>query len=110
MKNRPPGAPIRLWVPGCASGEEAYSIAISLVEFLSDGATDTPIQMLGTDLNDVAIAHARRGLYPFTIEKDVSAERLGRFFVREEHGYRLTRRIRELCTFARHNVTPDPPF
>jgi two-component system CheB/CheR fusion protein len=110
VKNRRSGAPIRVWVPGCASGEEAYSIAVCLVEFLSDNATDSPIQIFGTDLNDEAIARARRGLYPFTIEKDVSAERLGRFFVRQEHGYRVAQRIRELCTFARHNVTRDPPF
>ena len=111
MKDRPADAPIRVWVAGCSSGEEAYSIAIALIEFLeSSGAVDGQINVFATDLSEAAIARARAGLYPESIVADVSAERLSRFFTKEVHGYRVTRRVRDLCVFATQNIVRDPPF
>jgi len=111
MKERPADAPIRVWVAGCSSGEEAYSLAITLLEFLEGtGAADTAIHVFATDLSEVAIARARAGLYPETIEADVSSDRLSRFFIREDGGYRVIRRVRDLCVFATQNIVRDPPF
>ncbi len=102
--------PIRIWVPGCASGEEAYSIAISLLEFLGDEAPLHAIQIFATDIDERALQIARSGVYPQLIEQNVSRERLQRFFVRHEKGYQLARHVRDLVVFARHNVGRDPPF
>jgi two-component system CheB/CheR fusion protein len=110
LKRREPGESIRIWVPGCATGQEAYSVAICIVESLGGSTLTTPIQVFATDLSDAAIASARAGLYPHAIETDVSPERLRRFFVREAHGYRVAKAIRELCVFAPQNITSDPPF
>ena len=111
MRERDQNAPIRVWVAGCSSGEEAYSIAITLLEFIErSSATDTTISIFATDLSEVAIARARAGLYPASIEADVSAERLSRFFTKEDAGYRVTRRVRDLCVFANQNIVRDPPF
>ena len=105
-----PSTPARVWVPGCATGEEAYSIAICLLEYLGDDAQDIPAQIFATDVNEAAIATARAALYPVNIEADVSPERLNRFFVKEERGYRVSEAVRSLCVFAVQNVTADPPF
>ncbi|MBA2409923.1 MAG: protein-glutamate O-methyltransferase CheR [Gammaproteobacteria bacterium] len=102
--------PLRIWVPGCASGEEAYSIAICLVEFLGARAPEVPIQIFGTDVNEEIIATARAGRYPESIAEDISEARLKRFFVRIDDGYQVTKSIRDLCLFARQNVTRDAPF
>jgi two-component system CheB/CheR fusion protein len=102
--------PIRIWVPGCATGEEVYSIAIALLEFLGERAGGTRIQIFGTDLSAAAIAHARTGRYPESIAERVSAERLQRFFVRDDHHYCIAKSVRDLCIFAPHNVARDPPF
>jgi two-component system CheB/CheR fusion protein len=110
LEQRPAGSAIRIWVPGCASGEEAYSVAIALLEFLGDRASSTRVQVFATDLSESAIATARAGLYPSSIEEDVSAQRLERFFVKADRGYRVARAVRAMCIFARHNVTEDPPF
>ncbi len=102
--------PLRLWIPGCATGEEVYSIAISLIEFLG-GRTDVPvIQIFGTDLSEPAIEKARKGEYPESLVRDVSTERLERFFVKFDHRYQITKSIRNLCIFARQDVAYDPPF
>jgi two-component system CheB/CheR fusion protein len=74
--------PIRIWLPGCSTGEEAYSVAIALLEFLGDDASGVPIQIFATDVSETAIEHARNGLYPETIAADLSPERLRRFFTR----------------------------
>jgi two-component system CheB/CheR fusion protein len=92
-----PEMPIRVWVPGCASGEEAYSIAICLVEFFSERAATPPIQLFATDINEAALVKARAGIYSDSIAQDVSAERLRRFFTRTEAGYRISKPIRGLC-------------
>ena len=102
--------PIRIWVPGCASGEEAYSHAISLVEWLGDERNDVPIQIFGTDLSESAIQRARAGIYKENIEADVSTLRLRRFFQRVDGGYQIRKGIRDLCVFSTQNVFNDPPF
>jgi two-component system CheB/CheR fusion protein len=110
LQRREPGGAIRIWVPGCATGQEAYSLAISVVESLGDAPNATPIQLFATDLSEAAITMARAGLYPHAIEADISPERLRRFFVKEAHGYRVAKAIRELCIFAPQNIARDPPF
>lgn len=111
IKDRPPSAPIRVWVPGCSTGQEAYSIAIALLEFFDDKPARPPFQIFATDLSDqTALDKARVGIFPDSIEAEVSAERLRRFFRREDHVYRIDKSIRDMCVFARQNVTSDPPF
>jgi two-component system, chemotaxis family, CheB/CheR fusion protein len=102
--------PIRIWVPGCASGEEVYSIAMALVEYLGEQASFAGIQIFGTDVSEAAIEKARAGRYGDSITEDVSAERLKRFFVKEDHDYHIAKSLRDLCIFARQDVTRDPPF
>jgi two-component system CheB/CheR fusion protein len=102
--------PIRIWVPGCSTGEEAYSHAITLVEFLAERKIEVPVQIFGTDLSEIAIAKARAGIYPENIAADVSVERLNRFFLRHEAGYQISKTIRDLCIFSTQNVFSDPPF
>jgi two-component system CheB/CheR fusion protein len=101
---------VRIWTPGCASGEETYSVAIALLEFLGDKAAQIPIQFFGTDVSDLSVTKARNGLYPENIQGDVSPERLRRFFTKGENGYRVSKMIRDMCIFAQHNVLNDPPF
>jgi two-component system, chemotaxis family, CheB/CheR fusion protein len=100
----------RIWTPGCASGEETYSVAIALLEFLADDASRVPIQFFGTDVSDLSVAKARNGAYPENIQGDVSQDRLRRFFTKVEGGYRVSKIIRDMCIFAQHNVLNDPPF
>ena len=110
MRNRSRQDPIRLWVPGCSTGEEVYSLAIALLEALGEGAGSIPIQIFGTDVSDVALEKARSGLYIENIALDVSPERLRRWFIRVDRGYQISKDIREMCVFARQNVISDPPF
>jgi two-component system, chemotaxis family, CheB/CheR fusion protein len=110
MEHRSPDDPVRVWVPGCSTGEEVYSIAIVLLEFLGGKKMTIPIQVFGTDVSDVAIEHARSGIYPASIAADVSAERLRRFFNKIDGSYRSHKAVRDLCLFARQDVTRDPPF
>ena len=101
---------IRVWVPGCATGEEAYSIAMLLAEHAGAAPDQPPVQVFATDLDEQAIAAAREGFYTNADVADVSEERLLRFFVREPGGYRVRRDLRETVLFAVHNVIRDPPF
>ena len=101
---------IRIWVPACSTGQEAYSIAITLLELLEQKPNAPGIQIFATDVRDTVIEKGRRGYYPEGIENEVSPERLRRFFTREDGGYRVSKTIRDLCVFARQNVTADPPF
>jgi two-component system CheB/CheR fusion protein len=110
MQNRPPDAPLRVWVPGCASGEEAYSLAICLVEYLGTVANATPVKIFATDISDRAIEAARAGAYGEGIAAEVSAQRLQRFFVKTDRGYEISKAVRDVCVFARQDVTKDPPF
>ncbi|HEV2719749.1 MAG TPA: CheR family methyltransferase [Thermoanaerobaculia bacterium] len=109
LRNRDDGVPLRVWVPGCATGEEVYSIAITFFEALPEG-TSCPIQIFGTDVSDVAIDRARAGLYPESALADVSADLQGRFFTRTDEGVRVNKSVRDRCIFARQDLTKDPPF
>jgi two-component system CheB/CheR fusion protein len=110
LKEKPRKEPFRVWVPGCSTGEEAYSIAILLFEVMERRRLRHPIQIFATDLSERAIAVARAGVYPAGIARSVSAVRLRRFFVKSGESYTIGQRIREACTFARQDVTKDPPF
>jgi two-component system, chemotaxis family, CheB/CheR fusion protein len=110
VKDKSPKTPIRIWIAACATGEEAYSIAICLLEFLADRATNPPIQIYATDISESAIAQARSGFYTPSQVADVSPQRLHRFFVQVEGGYEIAKPVRELCVFARQNLISDPPF
>ena len=110
LEARPPDTPLRIWVPGCATGEEAYSLAISVLECLGEHAIQVPVRMFATDLDEGALAKARTGLYLENIELDVSPERLRRFFTKVDVHYQVNPAIPELCTFARHDLCRHPPF
>jgi two-component system, chemotaxis family, CheB/CheR fusion protein len=101
---------IRIWVPGCSTGEEAYSLAIAFTEFLGEKADGISLQIFATDISETALKIGRNGIYPASIAKSVSLERLRRFFVKSDSGFQVQKHIRESCIFARHNVTKDPPF
>jgi two-component system CheB/CheR fusion protein len=102
--------PVRVWVPGCATGEEAYSIAIALLEHLGTEAASVTLQVFATDVSEEAIEKARAGVYPESISADVSAERLRRFFTRIDGELRVNKIVRDSCIFARQDLTRDPPF
>lgn len=110
VQDREANAPVRIWVVGCSSGEEAYTIAIELLEFLESQAQSVGIKIFATDVSMAALDKARLGIYPESISADVSPERLRRFFMRVETGYQISKSIRDLCVFARQDVTRDPPF
>jgi two-component system, chemotaxis family, CheB/CheR fusion protein len=101
---------LRIWVPGCATGEEAYSIAIVALEHAATLADPPAIQIFASDLDANVIRFARQGFYSQAIEADVSADRLQRFFLAESQGYRLRRDVRESVLFAAHDMLNDPPF
>ncbi|MGH6972886.1 MAG: chemotaxis protein CheB, partial [Caulobacteraceae bacterium] len=107
---RRPGDHIRVWAPGCATGEEAYSLGILLLEEAARREVRPEIQVFGSDLDNAALGVARDGCYPAAIEADVSAERLGRFFNREGDHYRVKRELRDIVLFAQHSLLRDPPF
>jgi two-component system CheB/CheR fusion protein len=110
MKNRSMDSALRVWVPGCSTGEEAYSIAICVLEFLSETKSNVSIQIFGTDVSAAAIEKARVGKYAEAVAAEVSPERLRRFFTAVSGGYQVNKSIRETCVFARHNLLQDPPF
>jgi two-component system CheB/CheR fusion protein len=104
------GDPVRVWVPGCSTGEEAYSIAILLQEQAVSAKRNVPAQVFATDIDSDAIERARVGVYPDSISGDVSPERLARFFVRDGDTYRVIKAVRDCLVFAKQDVTKDPPF
>jgi two-component system CheB/CheR fusion protein len=110
IKERAEDAPLRIWVPGCSTGEEAYSLAMVILEYLGTRSTEVPVQIFGTDIDDRAVERARAGVYLERFTADVSAERLKRFFTEVSGGYKISKTIRDMCVFARHDVTRDPPF
>jgi two-component system CheB/CheR fusion protein len=110
IENRGPEDPIRIWVPGCATGEEAYSIAIGLMEFLEDRKVGLSFEVFATDISEAAIEKARAGIYTGAALAHVSPQRLARFFTRTERGYQIAKTVRDACVFARHDVVQDPPF
>ena len=110
--HKSPGAVIRVWSTGCSTGEEAYSIAILLVERMEALKASFPVQVFATDIDSQAIATARTGLFPASIAADLSPERLARFFTAEADGsaYRIHKGIRDLLVFSKQDVIKDPPF
>jgi two-component system CheB/CheR fusion protein len=112
LAGRPEGTVLRAWVAGCSTGEEAYTLAMIFAETLKQtkAAENYSLQIYATDLDKDAIEKARRGLFPENIAADVSPERLARFFVKEEGGYRVNKQIRAMVVFAPQNLIMDPPF
>ncbi|WP_246859497.1 CheR family methyltransferase [Spirosoma sp. KCTC 42546] len=110
IKEKGAREPIRIWVPACSTGQEAYSLAILLIEALGDMASSMTIQVFATDLSEAAVAKARMGSYTKSEVMDVSARRLQRFFTKTDDHYRINRAVRDLCVFAPHNLLKDPPF
>jgi two-component system CheB/CheR fusion protein len=110
LVKRPSGQPLRIWVPGCSSGEEAYSIAMILLEGFGKRVSQMGLQIFGTDVSERAVDQARAGIYPESAMSQVSPARRKRFFVQVEGGYQISKAVRETCIFARHDLTRDPPF
>jgi two-component system, chemotaxis family, CheB/CheR fusion protein len=110
MRERDGGQPIRIWVAGCATGEEAYSLAMIAAEQMAAAPEARLVQIFATDIDKQAIAAAREGVYSLNDAADVSPERLRRFFSQEGENYRVRREIREMVLFAQHNLIKDPPF
>ena len=115
FEGRKPDNPIRVWVAACSTGEEAYSIAITLLEYLwthtrNISQAAMAIQIFATDISETALDRARAGLYPEASVAEISAERLKRFFVRQEGGYQVNKSVRDMCIFAKQNLVKDPPF
>lgn len=109
-KHKPDDYVFRVWVPACASGEEAYSIAILLCELMEKTKQQFHVQIYSTDLDDDAIATARAAIYPDSISLDVNPERLRNYFVKHDAGYRIKKEVREMVIFAIQNIIKDPPF
>jgi two-component system CheB/CheR fusion protein len=111
LKNKISQEPIRIWVPGCSTGEEAYSFAIAIQEFLEEnGNSEEQVQIFGTDVNERNVDKARQGIYPKSIETNVSENRLKRFFTSFNGNYQIAKFIRDKCIFAKQDLTADPPF
>jgi two-component system CheB/CheR fusion protein len=115
---KPDDGPVRIWIPGCSTGEEVYSIAIAVNEYIWEEARNLKVafsgaktvQIFATDISDISLDRARSGLYTEAAVADVSAERLKRFFVKLEKGYQVDKPLREMCIFAKQNIAKDPPF
>jgi two-component system, chemotaxis family, CheB/CheR fusion protein len=110
LAQKSPAVGLRMWVAGCSTGEEAYSLAICLLEYLAERGIQLPIQIFATDISETAIDLARSGIYKSAALGGVSADRLRRFFVAVEGGYQIGKPVRELCVFAKQNLIADPPF
>jgi two-component system CheB/CheR fusion protein len=115
FEGREPDNPIRVWVAGCSTGEEAYSIAITLLEYLWSHTRNISqaamsIQIFATDISETALDSARAGMYTEAAVAEIFAERLKRFFVRQEGGYQVNKSVRDMCIFAKQNLVKDPPF
>ena len=102
--------PLRVWVPGCSTGEETYSLVMVIIECLGERAEHVPLQIFSTDVSEATIEQARAGIFPGSIAAGVSAERLRRFFTPSNGGYRINKAVRDHCVFARQDLTRDPPF
>lgn len=107
---RRPDAPLRIWVPGCSTGEEAYSIAMKLTEYLEESKQNAAVQIFATDISDQAVEKARAAIYPASVVDEISPERIRRFFVPTDGHYRISKAIRDQCVFARQDLIRDPPF
>jgi two-component system, chemotaxis family, CheB/CheR fusion protein len=101
---------LRIWAPGCATGEEAYSVAILFREAMQRREARPRVQVFAGDIDDEALDFARQASYPEGIAEHVTPDRLARFFTRQDHGYQVAKEVRELCIFSTHNLIRDPPF
>ncbi|HEX7482180.1 MAG TPA: CheR family methyltransferase, partial [Candidatus Bathyarchaeia archaeon] len=111
IKKKSKSEPVRIWVPGCSTGEEVYSLAIAIQEYLEENVIlDVKIQIFGTDVNEKNIEKARQGTYRKSIEDNVSKSRLKKFFRDQDDSYQIKKSIREMCIFAKQDITNDPPF
>lgn len=113
LSNKQAGEPIRIWVAGCSTGEEAYSMAICIKEFLGSHASmyvEERVQLFASDLSEPAISKARKGIYTKSELSDISHKRLSEFFTKTNGSYQINRQIRDFCVFTRHNFLKDPPF
>jgi len=110
LKGKKSGDLLRMWVVGCSSGEEAYSMAISLDEYLGDKVGDYKVQIFATDISERSIAKARSGIYSKKDIGGLSTDRLDKYFVKADNGYRISKPVRDMCIFAGHNFLKDPPF
>jgi PAS domain S-box-containing protein len=111
LKNRTSKEPLRIWIPGCSTGEEVYSLAIAVQEFLEEtNNVDVQVQIFGTDVNEKNVDKARQAIYAKSIDVDVSEIRLKRFFTSFNGSYQIAKSIRDLCIFAKQDLTADPPF
>ena len=109
-KDRAPDSAIRLWVVGCSTGQEVYSLAIELLEHLKSISSGLRVQIFATDISDWALGRARIGSYPESIAEQISPDLLAEYFTKDASGYRVTKVVRDLCVFAKHDVTSDTPF
>lgn len=110
LKARKDDGPFRVWIPGCATGQEAYTVAMILLDLKGRLEKDMPIQVFGTDLSEEAIGRAREARYDACVEVDVPERIRSRFFEKVDGGFRVTKQVREACIFSVHNVIHDPPF
>lgn len=110
LRNRAASGPVRVWVPGCATGEEAYSLAMLLSEHFDKLDAPPAVQIFATDIDETALTLARRGRYDASIAANVSPDRLARFFLQEGQYYQVSKKLREQCLFSVHNLISDPPF
>ncbi|MFO7781671.1 MAG: CheR family methyltransferase [Spirochaetia bacterium] len=110
VRDRGEDEPIRVWVPGCSSGEEAYSMAITIREFLDDNGMTTPVNIFATDIDEEAIERARRGVFPIAIQRDVGERRAQRFFAQKGDSYEVAQSVRQMIVFSTQDVIKDAPF
>ncbi|CAN5525093.1 hypothetical protein BH10BAC5_BH10BAC5_27850 [soil metagenome] len=108
--NKDVSSPVRIWVSGCSSGQEAYSMAIAILEYQEKISSKIPVQIFSTDLSENGIKKARAGIYTQNIKDDVSPERLRKYFEKHNDVYRINKKIRSMCIFARQNLIQDTPF
>jgi two-component system CheB/CheR fusion protein len=110
VKNRSSKDPIRIWIPGCSTGEEAYSFAIAIQEYLGENSVNLQVQIFGTDVNEKNVEKARQGIYLKTVEAVVNKDRLEEFFTSNNGNFQIVKAIRDMCVFAKQDITADPPF
>ncbi|MGD1092299.1 MAG: CheR family methyltransferase [Bryobacteraceae bacterium] len=110
LKDRSPDDPVRIWVPGCSTGEDVYSIGIALLEYLREQSMSIPIRIFGSDLNDSSLRNARAAVYAGSAAQDVEPELLARYFTKTGSAYHVTRTLREQCIFAHQDAARNAPF
>ncbi|MDP9149833.1 MAG: histidine kinase, partial [Myxococcota bacterium] len=110
VANKASGSPVRMWVAGCSTGEETYSLAMAFLEYVEETRQVCALQMFGSDVSEHAISRARAGVYGDGAVANMSPERLRRFFAKTENGVRISKHVRDCCIFVRHDVARDPPF